>query len=81
MDKKTGAKVSLNETEYSFNACAGEDVERFSLLIDGLGTTGIDAIDTDSSNDGDIYSIHGIKVEKPTQKGIYIQKGKKIIVK
>ncbi|MBR5276571.1 MAG: leucine-rich repeat protein [Bacteroidaceae bacterium] len=81
LDKKTGAKVSLNETEYSFNACAGEDVERFSLLIDGLGTTGIDAIDTDSSDDGDIYSIHGIKVEKPTQKGIYIQKGKKIIVK
>ena len=48
---------------------------------DGV-TTGFIQIATDSAEDGDWYGIDGIKFnQKPTQRGVYINNGRKVIVK
>lgn len=48
---------------------------------DGV-TTGFIQIATDDAEDGDWYGIDGIKFnQKPTQRGVYINNGRKVIVK
>lgn len=48
---------------------------------DGV-TTGFIQIATDGTEDGDWYGIDGIKFnQKPTQRGVYINNGRKVIVK
>lgn len=42
--------------------------------------TGISNVSTDVEEDGDIYTLQGVKVAQP-QKGVYIMNGKKVIVK
>jgi len=44
------------------------------------GTTGIHAIGSDAKKDNNFYTLQGVRVDHPT-KGIYIQNGKKIIIK
>ena len=43
--------------------------------------TGIDEINANQSDNGDIYDLQGRKLEKITQPGIYIKDGKKILQK
>ena len=54
------------------------------MIIDELLENGemtvIDAVDA-ASEGGDWYTIEGMKVAKPTKRGIYIRNGKKVIVK
>ena len=47
------------------------------------GTTGINTIDNGQSTvDGNVwYNVNGQRVAQPTQKGLYIHNGKKVIVK
>jgi hypothetical protein len=47
--------------------------------IDG-NTTKINVIN-EMSNDGEYYDLNGIKVINPTKKGVYIQNGKKVVIK
>ena len=48
----------------------------------GEGTTAIDGINTDDSETGEWYDLNGRKLQgKPTQKGVYIQNGKKVVIK
>ena len=47
--------------------------------IKPLGTTSITSLQTESMN-GTYYSIDGIRVAQP-KKGVYIQKGKKVVIK
>ncbi len=57
------------------------NVARYSIEI-GDNTTRIDSIGTATiEGDGAWYTLSGVRVDKPTQKGIYIHNGKKIIVK
>lgn len=42
--------------------------------------TGISNVSTDVEEDGDFYTLQGVKVAQP-QKGVYIKNGKKVIVK
>lgn len=45
------------------------------------GATGIKGIAADNEDNGAWYTLDGVKVyEKPTAKGLYIHKGKKVIV-
>ena len=81
LDKMNGNKILLSNEEYSFTAKAGVDTARFSLIFSAKETTGIYDINTGNNIDSNIYNLNGVKVSKPTQKGIYIQNGKKIIIK
>ena len=43
--------------------------------------TGINAVEADQLNGGNFYTLDGMRIDKPTKKGIYIRNGKKIIIK
>lgn len=49
------------------------------VIFLGGESTGINNVDADAET-GDIYNISGVKVKK-AQKGVYIQNGKKVIIK
>ena len=52
------------------------------IVFSGSGTTGIDAATLLDMTTGHWYDLNGQKlIKKPTKKGIYIQNGKKVIVK
>ena len=59
---------------------AGVSASR-SLDIDEDETTGIRHFYAFPDSDGDWYDIKGQRVDRPAQRGVYIQKGKKIIIK
>ena len=51
-------------------------------LSNGQGTTGISTVATETTVDSDAwYTLQGVRVETPTKGGIYIHKGRKIVVK
>lgn len=50
------------------------------FVIDGVEATGIDAVEVISNNNGKLYNLAGQEV-KSAKKGIYIQNGKKYVVK
>ena len=51
-------------------------------LSNGQGTTGISSVATETTVDSDAwYTLQGVRVETPTKGGIYIYKGKKVVVK
>lgn len=51
-----------------------------SISVDFGGATGISNVESARKADGAIYTLSGVRVEKPV-KGLYIQNGKKVIVK
>ena len=55
----------------------------FSIDFGDGETTGIIAIGTDraASTDNATYTLDGRRISKATQKGVYIQNGKKVIIK
>jgi hypothetical protein len=55
--------------------------QRFGVAVTGT-STGIQTVNfADKSSDvAPLYDLQGRKVEQPTKSGVYIQKGKKIIV-
>lgn len=58
---------------------SGDNNARLTIFIDGKATA-IDAIDGEAIDNADIYNLAGQKV-KSAQKGVYIQNGKKFVVK
>ncbi len=54
--------------------------QRISLKIDGSTATGISGIHTDKDGNVKAYDLLGRPMQQPT-KGIYIRKGKKVLVK
>lgn len=81
LEDKTENKniVLTSESSYTFFAEAGTYTGRFVLHIIDKEATDIENIQSDADN-ADIYSIEGIKVTCPTQRGVYIQNGKKILL-
>jgi hypothetical protein len=54
---------------------------KLTIVIDGIGNmTGIGHIEAiiDSEN---VYDLQGRKIDKPSKKGLYIMKGRKMVVK
>jgi hypothetical protein len=49
-------------------------------VIDGEAT-GIETVKNIDANNGAIYNLQGVRVDNPTKGGLYIQNGKKIVVK
>lgn len=60
----------------------GVGTRAISMEFEDGVTTGFIQIATDDVEDGDWYGIDGIKFnQKPTQRGVYINNGRKVIVK
>lgn len=84
-DIELGVSTDLTTGEgYTFNATAGDYNARFALRFT-TGTTAIEGIEAnDSKSIGDIYTLQGVKTTEAAakqQKGVYIQNGKKVIIK
>lgn len=81
VDHLSGERTTLTNGEsYTFREENGQTENRFTLLI-GDAATDIDGIDADTEDNSAIYTMEGIKVSRPTQKGVYIQNGKKVVLK
>lgn len=82
-DKATGKTVSLSEAgEYTFSTTTSDATSRFVLHIGNGSTTGINTIGSDATDtESAYYTIGGVKVSKPTHKGVYIKDNKKVIIK
>ena len=66
------------------NGHAGAKARAFALSFDGEETTDIPEVSANSNEvkDDVWYSLDGVRLSgKPTQRGMYINKGKKILVK
>ena len=55
-----------------------EDIEE---LGSGIATAIINSIEEDMYKNDSFYTLQGVKVAKPTTKGVYIHNGKKILIK
>lgn len=74
------------DTEYRYTVRAfNEDGEytRASNAVDvvTVQTTGISDVIGDACNTDDVYTIGGVKVDSPSQNGVYIIDGKKVIIR
>ena len=82
-DLLTNMTINIAEQEYQFNAIAGKLNSRFLITFeDGNAATGINGIETKTTESEAWYSIDGRKVSgNSVKKGIYIKDGKKVVVK
>ena len=78
---KTGTLPAYNcYLEFSAGSPAA-GARRFSMVIGGGETTGIDTIGTATLSDGQWYNLNGVRVAQPAAKGVYVKNGKKVVVK
>ena len=65
--------------DFTENAASRQFILDFG---DGNTTTGIAGVADDSQKDGEWYTVDGMKLDKqPTRKGLYINNGKKMVIK
>lgn len=69
-----------DEAQATSNAKFAGEVEFVEDEEEGTATMIIPASMVEAEEDGDYYTLQGVKVENPT-KGIYIKNGKKVIIK
>ena len=77
-DLQTNADVVLDEQGYTFEAEAGTIENRFEIHLGGGEVTGISVAKT--TGDDNLFDLQGRRVSAP-RKGLYINNGKKIVVK
>lgn len=80
IDRLTGMEIRLDGTEgYVFDVEQGTIEGRFAIRLGGGDVTGIKSLERDS-NAENYYDLQGRKIEMPA-KGVYINNGKKVVVK
>ena len=53
-----------------------------NLVFDDGNATGLDGVTRTAEQNGDYYDLNGRKLAaKPTRKGVYIQNGRKVVIK
>ena len=56
-------------------------IEDLQAAEDAYITTGIDGVNASKYADGEWYTTGGVRVDKPTKKGLYIHNGRKVVIK
>ena len=76
-DLKAGSVsgASSANTRIVFEDLEDEDVDNDNTA------TGIENVAAPTAGDGYFYTLNGVRVDKPTKKGIYIYNGKKIVIR
>ena len=74
-------KVYLEVPELSLNEGEIDSSEQLSLKFKFPETTGIEGATISASQSDVYYNLNGMRIARPTQKGIYLKNGKKFIVK
>ena len=86
-----GGKLKIANGEQTINGLRAyffvtpqndESTARFQMFVDGEQTTGIEGISVVTRNaDSRLYNLNGQQVSGNAQKGIFIQNGKKVVLK
>lgn len=79
--EKDESQALTSENGYSFATKAGKHIGRFLLHFKADGSGIATAERGEEEGNGDIYTLGGIKVEKPSATGIYIKDNKKVIIR
>ena len=78
---KTAIPVAANKAWLAIPTTVHAATRSISIVF-GDGTTGIEAIDNGQLTIDNWYDLNGRKLDgKPTRKGVYIQNGKKVVIK
>jgi hypothetical protein len=80
IDRLTGEEVMLTEEGYTFESETGTFDDRFVVRFMDGSATGIETVRESQDSDDTYYDMQGRRISRP-EKGIYIQKGKKVVVK
>ena len=81
IDQETGEEIRIDGTEgYTFYAKKGVLEGRFIIRLGSGDVTGIKAIDKSQLTNDSYYNLGGQRVLNPA-KGLYINNGKKVVVK
>lgn len=85
IDRETGVEIRLDGTDgYSFYVDKGTVEGRFAIRLGDGYVTGISNVssfnDGVNPNEDNYYNLNGVRVQQP-QKGLYIQNGRKVVVK
>jgi len=80
LDKETGVQTLLNNGEYTFSANAGQTEDRFEIRFSSIIADSINKVEGEQTNETDYFNLNGQRVLNPT-KGVYVVKGKKVIIK
>lgn len=76
-DNLTRTIHNFSEGSYEFYSEAGTFESRFTILTKS-GATGIDKVERDEQND-EIYNLKGQRVNKASDKGVYIKNNHKVV--
>lgn len=81
-DGKTNKTINLAEQDYTFhsNATENANTSRFILTFSVNDATGIETVEDSKTESNDVYDLQGRKVQKAS-KGVFIQNGRKVILK
>ena len=81
IDRQNGTETRIDGTTgYEFFAEQGTIEGRFAIRLGDGELTGIHAVSTSDKTNGEYYDLRGVRTAQP-RKGIYIQNGKKVVVK
>jgi hypothetical protein len=81
IDRETGSEIRLDGTEgYTFQATKGIIEGRFAVRFGNGDVTGIKGVTNDGKDADNWYNLNGQRINAPA-KGIFIQNGKKTVVK
>ena len=81
IDRLNGTENRIDGTAgYEFFAEQGTIEGRFAIRLGDGELTGIHAVSTSDKTNGEYYDLRGVRTAQP-RKGIYIQNGKKVVVK
>ena len=80
IDLLTSQEILLGEGGYTFQAEAGTFDGRFLVRLVSSDLTGISTVSNDQQKGEDYYDLQGRKIDQPA-KGVYINNGKKVVVK
>lgn len=74
------------DTEYRYTVRAFNENGEYTMVSNAVDvvtvqTTGISDVIGDACNTDDVYTIGGVKVDSPSQNGVYIIDGKKVIIR
>ena len=84
---ETGGTSNYDEEIYGAVSSTGSKISFFYALDEdeefsgGIATIIRKAIEEADMEDGEFYTLQGVKVSKPTTKGVYIHNGKKVLIK
>ena len=78
--RTTATKVSQYNCYLEFSTASASPAPRYSITIDG-NTTSVKTIGVATLDEGDWYTLGGVHMQQPNQKGVYIHGGKKVVIK